>query len=392
MASDDVRSEASKPPFVIPDIPIAGPEATGDNFPEQMAPLIFSAWYVIAKSEDAGRTLSPIRVLAQPLVFYRTEAGKPVVLDDRCAHRRFPLSKGRLKGDRIECGYHGYTYEKSGQCIWAPGTPVEQELKKGLPFGVRSYPCAERGGWLWVWMGDPTRADPCEIPLPDIGGNCAVKLYGYKLNPANYMLLIENLLDLTHVHFLHGASDLTYAAGSLPREAPSPVNGVSWMKEIPQTETGLLGSMCGDDPERLVRMAEDSTQYGPSLNIGRQSRSPLPGDIEKCKLEKFVVAHALTPLDHRNTHQFFMLCYSDPLVIDPQLVLKQTENVVFEQDAEAVLFMQRFIDEDNRPGRVEFNMACDRFGMAMRKILRVMKERELAELESVGRAVRRAQP
>lgn len=65
-----------------------------------------------------------------------------------------------------------------------------------LPFGVRSYPCAEQGPWLWVWMGKPERADPKDIPLPDTGTDLEAAAYGYKLNPSNYMMVIENLVDL----------------------------------------------------------------------------------------------------------------------------------------------------------------------------------------------------
>lgn len=172
-----VVRKAGKPAFVIPELPLNSSEARADGYPEQMAPLVFSAWYVIARSEEVGRTLSSIRALKQPLVFYRTEDGEPVVFDDRCAHRRYPLSKGRLKGDHIECGYHGYTYGTSVQCIWASGVPVERAPKQGLPFGVRAYPCAEKGGWLWVWMDDPDEADPAEISLPDLDEACQDRLY-----------------------------------------------------------------------------------------------------------------------------------------------------------------------------------------------------------------------
>ena len=86
---------------------------TGDALPSAFAPFVRNAWYVVAESRAIGRELSHIRLLGEPLVMYRTEAGEAVVLDDRCAHRRFPLSKSKLVGDTIQCGYHGFTYEKS---------------------------------------------------------------------------------------------------------------------------------------------------------------------------------------------------------------------------------------------------------------------------------------
>lgn len=368
----------STPNFVIPELPISH-YGTGElgNPPGVMAPLIFNAWYVIAPSADVDRTLRGIKVLGERLVYYRTEGGLPVVLDDRCAHRRFPLSKGRLKGDAIECGYHGFTYEPSGQCIWAPGIAVSEHGGKKLLFGVRAYPCAERGPWVWVWMGKPELADPAEIPLPDLRLEGHETLYGYKLNPANYMFLIENLLDLSHLHFLHEATDRAHAS-IVPSEAPAPQNGVSWIKVVERTEAGLVAAFCGDDPKRIVYFEDEVQQIGPSLFVGWQRREALPDDpLPPIKTGLFTIVHALTPVDERNTHQFYYFGFSSPLMIPKDKLIQMTNDVVFEQDAQAVAAMQATVSDDVRPGRVEFGMACDRSALQMRRILRDMKEREL---------------
>src|SRR5271155_3325257 len=135
---------------VATETPVASRGRSRDEFGATagLGPLIHEAWYVIAASDDVGHELSTITVLNQPLVFFRAEDGSPVVLDDRCAHRRYSLAKSHLKGDTIQCAYHGFTYDRTGACIFAPG--VTEELK----FGVRQYPAVERGLWLWVWMGD----------------------------------------------------------------------------------------------------------------------------------------------------------------------------------------------------------------------------------------------
>lgn len=359
--------------FSVPDIPYRSWKAE-DEAGGAMAPLIFNAWYVIALRKDVGRTLGSIKVLGEPLVHFRTEDGSPVVLDDRCAHRRFPLSKGRLVGDRIACGYHGFTYAASGQCLWAPGVPLDRRDNSSLPFGVRSYPCAERGPWLWAWMGQPELADPAQIPLPAMDNPHAV--CGYKMNPANYMMLIENLLDLSHLHFLHDAASLEHAA-VVPDDAPAPADGVAWKKCVERTEAGIIVAMCGDNPKRLVRQEDEVIQFGPSLTYGTQRREALPGDsLPPVRPALLQIAHALTPMDHRNTHQFFMLAINSPFTISEREALAQVEDVVFEQDVQAVRDMQAYIDEDVRPGRVEFSMAGDRFGMKMRQILARMKARE----------------
>lgn len=203
-------------------------------------------------------------------------------------------------GDTIQCGYHGFTYAATGQCIWAPRASLPEGQEAKLPFGIRAYPCAERGPWLWAWMGKPEQADPANIPLPELDLEGHSQVCGYKLNPANYMLVIENLLDLSHLHFLHGATSVDHAAVA-PGEAPTPPGGVAWRKVVEPTETGLIGAICGNDPKRLVRLEDGVTQVGPSLNYGFQRRQALPEDcLEPVKPAVLTVVHALTPVDSRN--------------------------------------------------------------------------------------------
>lgn len=270
----------------------AVPARKGEEGP--LAPLIFDTWYVIAQSADVGRELGSITALGQPLVYFPTQDGRPVVLDDRCSHRRFALSKGKLVGDAVQCGYHGFTYRESGQCIWAPSVPVDEQGEVRLRFGVRTYPCAERGPWLWVWMGNPERADPDRIPLPNVQDNPESTISGYLLNPANYMMMIENLLDLSHLHFLHGATDLEHVEVP-PREMPAPADGVAWSKVVESTTVGLIGAQHGCDPDRLCFFEELAVQYGPSLTFGTQMRKALPGDDAPVHPELLQIVHAITP-------------------------------------------------------------------------------------------------
>ncbi|WP_066555867.1 aromatic ring-hydroxylating dioxygenase subunit alpha [Croceicoccus bisphenolivorans] len=357
--------------FAKPRLPI-GPATSDAKADAAMGPMIFSAWYVIAKSTDVGDTLTPIRVLGEPLVHFRKADGTPVVLDDRCAHRRYPLSRGKRVGDTIECGYHGFTYESSGKCIWAPGARADANLN----FGVRAYPCAERGPWLWVWMGPPEQADPQQIPMPDMLDRPDDTVCGYKLNPCNYLMLIENLLDLSHLHFVHDAADRD-SVSVVPEDAPAPPDGVAWRKVVEEAEVLLAAHFAGGDPKRRVRQEDGTTQFGPSLCFGYQRRDPLPDDDTPVVPALIQIAHAVTPLDERQTHQFFMTVISDPLVVEPAQMLHVLQEIVFEQDVEVVAEVQANVDADRRQGRTEVNMPYDRFGLRMRRILADMKAREI---------------
>ena len=139
---------------------------------------------------------------------------------------------------------------------------------------------------------------------------------------------------------------------------------------------GPLGIECGDDPRRRVHFEESSTQYGPSLNFGEQRRRAIDGGIA-VKPAMLRIAHAITPADEGRTHQFFALSVSDPFVRDLSAVLHVIQDIIFEQDVEVVREMQRAVERDRRPGRVEFSMSYDRFGLKIRDILHVMKQKEL---------------
>lgn len=83
-------------------------------------PLIRNDWYVAALSKDVGRV--PIRrtLLDQEIVLYRGRNGQPIALQNRCAHRSYPLHLGELNGDCIVCGYHGFEYGADGRCAYVP--------------------------------------------------------------------------------------------------------------------------------------------------------------------------------------------------------------------------------------------------------------------------------
>jgi phenylpropionate dioxygenase-like ring-hydroxylating dioxygenase large terminal subunit len=160
---------------------------------------VLNTWYVTAWSTEVTR--EPIRrvVCEQPLVLYRTEAGGLVALADRCAHRAYPLSAGRTVGDSIECGYHGFTYGADGVCT---RVPAQEIIPRGAR--VRSYPVTEKDGWVWVWTGDPSVADPSTVPdthwMTDPAWATVTHTVRFE---CRHDLIHDNLLDLTHESFIH---------------------------------------------------------------------------------------------------------------------------------------------------------------------------------------------
>lgn len=184
------------------DTTLRAAQAASARMADRHTPFLFDDWYVAAFADELGRSLLKRTLLGRRVVMYRTEAGQPVALDDRCAHRSFPLSASTLDGDTIVCGYHGFRYNPAGDCIDVPSQPT---LPKGM--GVKAYRLIERGPVVWIWMGDPETADPARLPAQDwITAADWEKSQGYLHLKASYVRLHENLLDLTHLSFLHANS------------------------------------------------------------------------------------------------------------------------------------------------------------------------------------------
>ena len=162
--------------------------------------LLRNAWYIAAWGDEVGGEPLARRICDQPIVLFRDSAGAAAALADRCCHRAAPLHLGAVVEDGIRCGYHGLVFDGSGRCVHIPGQP--QVPANAV---VRSYPVVEKDQLVWVWTGDPARADPADIvdyPYHNDPGRWPNKHDVYPIK-GNYMLMVDNLMDLTHLGYLH---------------------------------------------------------------------------------------------------------------------------------------------------------------------------------------------
>ncbi len=128
-----------------------------------------NSWYVAAWDHEVPeKELKAVKLLGEAIVLYRKSDGTVSALEDACPHRKLPLSMGRIKGDDVECGYHGLTFDGSGTCTRVPGAEKIPHVAR-----VRSYPIAQKYGLLWVWMGEPALADETKIFEVDHWGDPA---------------------------------------------------------------------------------------------------------------------------------------------------------------------------------------------------------------------------
>ncbi len=161
-----------------------------------------NTWYVAANANELdNEALVSRRICNELILMFRNSNGKVSAILDRCPHRFVPLSMGKRIGDTVQCGYHGLSFDGTGACVDAPHDDDNQKARAC----VRSYPVVERYKVIWLWMGDPELANPDLIPefafLED--SETYTCCQGYTHLKGNYQLISDNLLDLSHIHYLH---------------------------------------------------------------------------------------------------------------------------------------------------------------------------------------------
>ena len=251
------------------------------------------------QEQPLGRT-----ILGEPLVFCRGEDGTVMAFEDRCAHRHLPLSMGKVVGNALQCHYHGLRYDKTGKCVRVPG-------QDRIPMNarVKSFPVAERYRWIWVWMGDPALADPDKITDfhwfsdPQWGAK-----HSYLYVQANWQLIVDNLLDLTHLAFVHETTIGNMALVDNPAvkvaRSGDNVDVTRWMIDKPAPPTfvkvgGFTGNvdrwqMINFTPPAFLRLDVGATPTGTGAPEGRRV-----GGISMRNL------NAITPETETTSHYFW---------------------------------------------------------------------------------------
>ncbi|MGE4482854.1 Rieske 2Fe-2S domain-containing protein [Acidocella sp.] len=272
----------------------------------QKSPGIFleNAWYVAALSTDLNETdLLPRTLLNRNVLMYRTQNGEAVAIRDRCPHRFVPLHLGKREGDEVVCPYHGLRFNGSGTCTHNPhGNKLIPKAAK-----VRSYPVLERYGFVWIWLGDGEADEsllPDYSPL-DIGHENAVA-YTYMHTAANYELIVDNVMDLSHIDHLHG--EIISTRGKLSPITPvlrETDTRVSARWEWEQTPAMLIFNQFLPKPEDEARHFFDITWAPPAniqLSVGAtQTNGAL--DLENCIAQYDL--HTVTPETETTTHYWF---------------------------------------------------------------------------------------
>ena len=293
-----------------------------------------NAWYAAVWSNDLtdrpiGRTF-----LDDKVVLFRNASGQAAALVDCCCHRAAPLSKGEVTGEYLACGYHGLKFDVTGQCVAVPG---QQHVPRGAK--VRSYPVHEKWNVVWIWMGDPAKADPSGIPdLHWLADPKWTATPGYIHLKSNYQFVIDNLLDLTHVTYVHKNT----LAGD-PREATTPTkterlpDGVRvgrWMLDfLPPPLFAKAGNFKGNvDRWQFATWKPPSIVY---LDVGCAKAGTGAPEGDRSQGISIWSSHLITPESENSSH--YMFCYArDFSVGDPDMskLLYEGSRATFLEDVD----------------------------------------------------------
>ncbi len=338
-------------------------------------------WYVAAYGREIGRDLFSRTICGESILFWRTAAGAVTAMSDRCVHRRFPLSQAptRLVDDQVICGYHGFTYGADGRCVAVPGqTRVPRTAR------LRSYPVVEQDSFVWVFIGDPDRADASRIPrAPWLDSPDYTTVAGMEPLAARFGLLVDNLLDLSHETYLHGGYIGTPEVASTPitTQVDEEAGVVSVSRHMDDAEcppfyarsTGLSG--------RIARWQD--IEYTPPCLYTLHSRiapvgslpNPDGSDPDAFHVE---VVYAITPETEHTTHDFWAVARD--FALDDQGVsdfLAEQNRTVVLQDVEALDVLEKVIAAE-ADGYQELSINIDTGGLAARRMLAALVERGAA--------------
>lgn len=260
-----------------------------------------NAWYVAAWADEVvGNTVLARKLLGEPVALFRRRDGSPAALRDRCPHRFAPLSAGILSEDQIMCRYHGLRFDGKGHCTYNPHGAASKSLN------VQSWPVVDRHRATWIWMGDPSRADPKLIPPMDYLGDAPETAFssGQLLSGVgHYELFSDNILDLSHTDYLHPS---TLGGGAITRtkqqiEEADDFIEVTWYSAN-TAPSPLVRSLVQNMPER-TDVFQTVRWYAPSI------MRLVAGIVETGRpiSEAFANtnAHIMTPETNSTTHYFF---------------------------------------------------------------------------------------
>lgn len=274
-----------------------------------------NAWYAAGWATDVGEAPFSITILEEPIVIFRGVDKSPVALADMCPHRFAPLSLGRVDGDTIRCPYHGLVFDTAGVCVHNP----HGRGARPSSLNVRSYPLLEQDGMIWLWMGEASAAvSKTPPPFPFLQQEGWATISGYLKVAANYELVTDNLMDLSHTEFLHPFIAPEGSAAGIRYRSEQQNDEVAAIHDMPdQPNTQLFELLFGTRVSRVDGYANTYWRAPSNMRLEIGAVATVPDDGGHVRM---LQAHLLTPETTTSTHYFWGIsrdrCLDNPQIED----------------------------------------------------------------------------
>ena len=337
-------------------------------------PFPKNRWYIAAFAHELGDQPMQRLILDTPVALYRTSEGKAVAMYGLCPHRYFPLGEGKVDGDALVCGYHGFAFDCTGKCVRIPSQGT------GAGFSQPIYPLVEKGTLLWIWMGDAELADPDLIPpYEDFGldqPGWATSGYDYFEVQGRAQLILDNLMDLTHLPHVHHhipGGDVFLKTKSASEERDRSFRVV---QEFSSEWTPFFSMLWGEANriagEGIYHNRTDF--YGPELvrTSGPLMQSKPGGEDADSTYGDIHFLHGVTPRTKTTTHYFALQTRNYRLDDDAfGEELGALDKHVREQDRDAIGAVEPWVERGSRV-QPELLVKTDKSAVIVRKKVREM--------------------
>jgi vanillate O-demethylase monooxygenase subunit len=334
-----------------------------------------NTWYAAARAADLDRTLQGRTVAGVHVLIYRKQDGTIAAISNICPHRFAPLDRGTLVGDTVQCKYHGLEFGSDGRCVHNPHTDrIDAKMH------IRSFPVVERYGYAWIWLGEPTLADPSRIP--DLSafedGERSHSVHSYLDADYRYDILVDNLMDLSHADYLHvgsfsvGAAEKTTIEVSedndqviverLQLRCPAPPFARS------DADVVDMRTIIQWHPGQVITFTIDTAPVG----------QPFSGN------GSITFYHIATPADPARTHYFMGLRASGPRNPETDETMRLTQvGVIENEDGPMLQAIDRIMEGRDLMAMHPLVLPVDKGALRVR---RVMKRLVSAETRAGNRA------
>lgn len=337
-----------------------------------------NTWYCAGFSGDLGKDPINHTFLNESVAMFRKEDGTAAAVGNRCPHRFAPLHMGKVKGDCIECPYHGLRFDTSGACVHNPHG--DGAIPKAAR--IKAYPLVERQGTLWIWMGDPALADPALIvDVPEIEQRAGWDvIHGHLKVGANYELLSDNLLDLSHVPYLHpflsfdGPPPPGFSSTSELKQDGNTVYAMNISHNMPVTP--LFKMLWDEGAPPVAEFRAHMRWDAPStlmLDVGMH-----PPGAAVTDGPSLPTAHLLTPETETSTHYFWAQA-RDRKLNDPGLsaaLAQGIDDVFRNEDQTMIEACQELMGTTDLMSLKPVLLAGDGPAIRARRVLTALKEQE----------------